>query len=418
MIKKAGKSLLSKILEAQVKALLRRNEVKVVAVAGSVGKTSTKIAVATVLGESMRVRYQDGNYNDRLTVPLIFFDRQEPSIFDILAWVRLLISNFRVIKKPYPFDVVVVELGTDAPGQMRRFRYLRPDLLILTAIAPEHMENFNDLEAVAKEELSMNAAAKTVLINRDDCEDDYVNGFDHLSYGLNSASDYGLKGLVLKGIAGSKATMLWPDGMVRDIDIRLAGRQGAKICLAAGACADMIGMDRQAAFKAMSSLKPVSGRMNRLEGVNDCIIIDDTYNSSPSAATAALDVLYATKGTKRIALLGSMNELGAFSRQAHESVGSYCDPRKVDLVITLGKEANEFLAPAAQARGCEVVSFDDPKVVGEYLRPRLDKHTVLLAKGSQNGVYAEEALKPLLKQRSDVSKLVRQSAYWLSKKES
>lgn len=416
MLKKTGKSLLSLILEAQVKTLLRKNPVQVIAVAGSVGKTSTKTAIAKSIGRYRRVRFQDGNYNDRLTVPLIFFDQKEPSIFDLVGWLKLIASNYKTIKQSYPFDVVVVELGTDAPGQIKQFSYLNPDLLVLTSIAPEHMENFKTVDSVAREELSMNRSAKVVLINTDDCELQYIEGHEYKSYGLGGSPDFRLVDLELNGIEGTSATLIWPDGEANTLALRLAGRQGAKIALAAIASANLLGIERDDCVKMASELKPVNGRMNRLDGINDSIIIDDTYNSSPSAAIAALDVLYATEAKKRIALLGSMNELGDYSKEAHESVGSYCDPKQVDLVLTLGREANELLAPAARAKGCKVESFDSPVKSAEYLKAQLTNKTVLLAKGSQNGVFAEEAIKPLLKNPMDASKLVRQSAYWLSKK--
>lgn len=416
MLKKTGKNLLSIILEAQVKTLLKKNPVQVVAVAGSVGKTSTKTAIAKTFGRYRRVRFQDGNYNDRLTVPLIFFDQKEPAIFDLVGWLKLIASNYKTNKQSYPFDVVVVELGTDAPGQMKLFSYLNPDLLVLTSIAPEHMENFKTLDAVAREELSLNSFAGAILINTDDCERQYIEGLHYKSYGLEGLPDFRFADLEFKGIEGSVATLIWPDNEKNSLSLRLAGRQGAKIVLAAIACANLLGIERDECVKAASELNSVNGRMNRLDGINDSIIIDDTYNSSPSAAIAALDVLYATEAKKRIALLGSMNELGDYSKEAHESVGSYCDPKQVDLVLTLGREANEFLAPAARAKGCKVESFDSPVKSAEYLKAQLSNKTVLLAKGSQNGVFAEEAIKPLLKNPMDASKLVRQSAYWLSKK--
>lgn len=160
------------------------------------------------------------------------------------------------------------------------------------------------------------------------------------------------------------------------------------------------------------------GRMQLLVGKNGLTIIDDTYNNvSQVPLMAALDVLYSSHAVSRIAVLGNMNELGRFSRDAHLQVGEYCDPKKLDLV-TIGPDANKYLASAAEQAGCVVERFDSPYDIGEYLQPpKLKKGTTLLIKGSQNRVFLEEAIKPLLADPSDRTHLVRQSKAWITKKE-
>jgi UDP-N-acetylmuramyl pentapeptide synthase len=112
-----------------------------------------------------------------------------------------------------------------------------------------------------------------------------------------------------------------------------------------------------------------------------------------------------------------MNELGEVSPSAHAQVGTYCDPKKLDLVVTLGQDAKDHLAPAAKEGGCEVHSYLDAKEAGNFVKSKLKNHAIVLAKGSQNGVFAEESLKPLLENKDDEARLVRQSPYWLSVKQ-
>jgi UDP-N-acetylmuramoyl-tripeptide--D-alanyl-D-alanine ligase len=194
------------------------------------------------------------------------------------------------------------------------------------------------------------------------------------------------------------------------------GEHGVKVALSAVAVADMLGMDTAEIIDAAQRLTPFSGRMQILEGKQHSMIIDDTYNSSPLAVKAALDVLYRAKASKRIALLGSMNEMGDSSEAAHQEVGGYCDPAKLDVVATVGAEANQYLAPAAIKRGCAVVTFTSPYDAGEWAAKQLQPGAVVLAKGSQNGVFVEEAVKLLLADPSDVAKLVRQSRFWTTRK--
>ncbi len=415
-LKVLGKRWLVTRLERQVTKLRSKNDFQVIAVAGSVGKTSTKLAIAQLLATQQPVCYQDGNYNDHLTVPLIFFDQTEPGLFNIPAWLKLLWRNQHMLKKDYPYKFVLVELGTDGPGQLARFAYLKPDIVVITAVAPEHMEYFGDLDAVAAEELTPAQFVKRVLLNVDDIDAFYAKDLQFTSYGLDNPADYRLTDLRVDRLKSTRAQLQLPNKPSLEISFPTIGKQGAKVVLAALAVADMFGYEASTLQEGLSAIKAVSGRLQILAGKQDSTIIDDTYNASPTAVKAALDVLYAADAEQRIAILGSMNELGAESAAIHQEIGAYCDPQKLDLVVTVGSEAQKYLAPAAQQAGCRIQSFASPYQAGEFVASQLKPKTVVLAKGSQNGVFAEEAVKLLLADRSDAARLVRQSPYWLQQK--
>jgi UDP-N-acetylmuramyl pentapeptide synthase len=111
-----------------------------------------------------------------------------------------------------------------------------------------------------------------------------------------------------------------------------------------------------------------------------------------------------------------MNELGKYGPSAHTEIGELCDPKQVNLVVTIGPEANKYLAAAAEANGCEVKTFDSPYAVGDYLKPLVEPGAAILVKGSQNRVFSEEAIKSLLANQKDTAKLVRQSSDWMAVK--
>jgi UDP-N-acetylmuramoyl-tripeptide--D-alanyl-D-alanine ligase len=157
--------------------------------------------------------------------------------------------------------------------------------------------------------------------------------------------------------------------------------------------------------------------MQRLRGINNSVILDDTYNASPDATKAALDTLYKIDAPQKIALLGNMNELGGFSQDAHTDIGEYCNAKQLDLVVTLGPDANKYLAPAAEKNGCKVIRTTKPHEAAESIKEVIKAGTVILAKGSQNMVFAEEAVKALLENPDEADKLVRQSPEWLKKKQ-
>lgn len=412
-MKKLAKTVLVKLLGWQLRRLLKKVDVKIVAVAGSVGKTTVKHVIAQFLKKSTRVQYQEGNYNVPLTVPLVFFNEEIPSLFNPLAWAKLLIRNEKQIRDFYPYDVVVVELGIDQVGEMDQFAsYVRPDVAVLTSIAPEHMEFFKDLDEVASEELKIKDFSSTLLVGIDDIPEVYQKHLgDATTYGLSGGADYRM---VSKE---QKVAIKTPQTTVHTTT-RFVGRHVQKTLAVALAVADALEITVSDPASDLAKIEPMPGRMQLFDGKNGSKIIDDTYNNvSQVPVMAALDVLYAWPATERIAVLGNMNELGRFSKGAHEQVGAYCDPKKLSLVITIGPHSNEFLAKAAKKAGCNVISFDSPYQVGEYLKNKMQKGTVVLVKGSQNRVYLEEAVKFLLANLSDRSKLVRQSQWWINKKE-
>ncbi|HET7827444.1 MAG TPA: Mur ligase family protein, partial [Candidatus Saccharimonadales bacterium] len=198
-MKKLAKNIVAVVLGYQVRKLCKKNNLKVVAVTGSIGKTSTKLAAAKVLSAGFKVQSQDGNYNDLVSVPLVFFGEKMPSLYNPLAWLAVFWRNQKQLAKPYAYDIVVVELGSDRPGDIRQFgKYLRVEIAIVTAIAPEHMQNFTSLDDVAAEELAVKDYASLVMANQDLCADKYLKTVPQLlTYGLRKPADYGP--LIIKG---------------------------------------------------------------------------------------------------------------------------------------------------------------------------------------------------------------------------
>lgn len=404
-------------LERRVVELRAKHDFTVVAVAGSVGKTSTKLAVARLLETTgKKVQYQEGNYNDRVSVPLVFFGETMPSLFNIFAWASVLLRMSQQIKQPYQYDAVVVELGTDGPGQLKDFAYIQPDIIVVSAISPEHMLQFGTLDAVAEEELAVAEYSKKLLVNVADVDPKYLEGLKYVSYGVEVNADYRATQTGVRGVTGQTLAVSLPDGSELQVETAYSGKQGATIVLAAIAVADMLGVEHQQMSSAAASLQPFAGRLQVLEGTNGSTLIDDTYNSSPLATKAALDVLYQADAKQKIAILGDMNELGDSSADEHRDLGAYCRADELDYVITIGVKSRDDLAPAAEAAGCRVKSFTSPVEAGKFVRAIIAPGALILAKGSQNGVFAEEAVKQLLKHPDDTSKLVRQSEEWLRKK--
>lgn len=389
---------------------IRKFQPRIIVIAGSVGKTATTQAVATTLRERFNVQATIANYNTATGVPLSILGERFPA--SRKGWITLIPRMWLRSGKRQDFDLLVLEIGTDHPGELQQFAYLQPEIGVVTAVAPEHMEFFPSLEAVAKEELSIGSFCKKTIINLDTVQQGLLR-----VYAPDDAILIGDKTpcTISKPVKGAVTISCGPV-VIKKLQTNLVGTHSLYSLLVSATVAQMLGLDEEAIRSGLEKIKPVPGRMQLLAGIKDSKIIDDTYNSSPEAAVAALDTLYAMPGKQRIALLGSMNELGQIAPQAHHDLGDYCDPHKLDLVVTLGDLANNFTAEAARARGCQVIEVASPYAAAEAIQARLKPHAVILAKGSQNGVFAEEAVKQLLKDETDQSHLVRQSPYWLAVK--
>lgn len=398
-------------------------EVKLIVITGSVGKTSTKTAVATMLAQKYRVRVHEGNHNTPMSVPLAILGVPYPDdVHSFFAWHDAIKAAKIKIALPTDVDIIVQELGADHPGDITSFgRYLRPYMSVVTAVTPEHMEYFKTIEAVAKEELAVSGYSQLTLINRDDIEGrfaEYLTTSSLDTYGTSAAAEYHFEQQEFTPAKGHTGRFVGPElpGGV-DATIQVLGDHNLRPAIAAGAVGLKFGLNGPEVKAGLEKVRPISGRMNILRGIDGSTIIDDTYNSSPAAAKSAVETLFSMYAPQRIVILGSMNELGDSSAAEHEKIGRMFTPDLVEWVITIGDDAGKYLAPAAHAQGCQIKSFKNAVQAGAFAHSILQRDSLILIKGSQGDVYAEEAVKILLLNQGDVSKLVRQSPAWMAHKE-
>jgi UDP-N-acetylmuramoyl-tripeptide--D-alanyl-D-alanine ligase len=283
------------------------------------------------------------------------------------------------------------------------------------------MEFFGTMDAVAKEELAVTHFSARVLINRDDIDPIFTSlvpeGINLDTYGTSGIAEYRFVTQDFTPGKGFSGLFISPELGEQKVQLQVVGEHNARTTVVAGAVGIKLGLTPEQIVAGLQAIRPVTGRMNMLRGLKNSTIIDDTYNSSPIAAIAALQTLYLFPAKQRIAILGSMNELGTYLQQAHQQVGEACDPGLLDWVVTIGSNAEQFLAPAAAAKGCQVRSFASPYEAGAFAHSVLQQGAVVLAKGSKNGVFAEEAVKELLHTPGDEANLVRQSPFWMAIKE-
>lgn len=398
-------------------------EIKLVIVAGSVGKTSTKAAVTTMLSQRYRVRVHEGNHNTHMSAPLAILGIPYPdNIKSFSQWRKVFRAAEARILGPPDVDVVVQELGADHPGEIAHFgSYLRPDIAVITAITPEHMEFFKSMEAVAQEELSAANFSNLAIINRDDIDGQYASYLTNPNihtYGTSDEAEYHFKESAFTLETGHVGELFAPEiqGPLA-ATINVLGTHNLRPAVAAATVGLKLGLSPQEIATGLGHVTAISGRMNLLQGANNSTLIDDTYNSSPVAAESAVQTFYSLESPQRIAIMGSMNELGESSAAEHEKIGRMFRPDLVDWVITVGEEAEKYLAPAARSQGCQVKSFKSAIQAGSFAHGILQPGALVLAKGSQNAGFVEEAVKILLRHPEQNNLLVRQSPAWLAHKE-
>ena len=415
ILKKIAYKTVTGFLRNQTKRLFRKHpNIIIVGVTGSVGKTSTKRAIAAVLKQKYRVLADPASYNTETGLPLSLFELQSPgSVMQPMAWLKIWWAIEKRLRQPYPYDVAVLEMGADQLGEIGYFmKFIKPEIGVVTAVAPAHMEGFKSLENILLEKFKLALGSRRALINADDqrlmSRVQELNNYR--TFGLEKG-DYSFSVDKFDLASGFKGTLVAPDFQVKS-EVKVIAKHSLYMATAAAGVGDMLGLTKEQIKAGLADIRPAPGRMNLLRGQKGSVILDDSYNSNPVAVTAALDTLYALSGRK-IAVLGNMNEMGDFSKKFHREMGEYA--AKVDLLLTVAGDANKYLAESAIKSGLSegrVKRFDSPYAAGRWLATQLKAGDKILVKGSQNKVFSEEVVAEILEDPADKSELVRQYPFW------
>ncbi|HVW82690.1 MAG TPA: Mur ligase family protein [Candidatus Paceibacterota bacterium] len=429
-MKRFLKAFLAGLLALLARGVIRRYKPAVVMVTGSVGKTSTKDALAAALAARYYLRASEKSFNSELGVPLTIFGAKNPWQ-NPLAWLGALKRALGLLLLPnhYP-NLLVLEVGADRPGDLARIlRIATPGAVVLTRLpeVPVHVEAYANPEAVREEEFSPAyhlAPGAPLIVPADDARARAMAArvpAQAITYGyaadaafrLEDADFYSEAGRV----AGMRATLTLQGSTLeagaRELVVRgSVGRQQLLPPAAAAAAALALGATLAEALEALASYEPPPGRGRLLAGLGGATLIDDSYNASPAAVEEALETLARfPQGKRRIAVLGDMLELGRYSVEEHERIGVLAAER-ADIVAAVGIRARALAAKACEKLGeGSVLSFDDSYAAAEGLARLVGEDDVVLIKGSQS-IRTERIVEALLADPSDISKLARQDPEW------
>ena len=425
------KNLLKKIvvmvmtLEARI--LIARARPFIIAITGSVGKTSVKDAIYEVIKIKGHVRKSEKSFNSEIGVPLTVLGLPNGWNNPFL-WMKNIIDGALLIMHPasYP-KFLVLEMGVDRPCDMDRLTsWIKPDIVVLTRLPdmPVHVEFFDSPEAVAKEKIKLVSALKpqgVFIFNQDDekvaevAESILQQSIGFSRYSLSPYTVSSDKILYEHGTAiGFEFILTHLDESVTMNIIGSLGVQHAYNFAAAAAVGSVLEITLSEAATALTGHVPPPGRMRLLPGIKQTLIIDDTYNASPVACERSLLTLKEINGVKRrIAVLGDMMELGQFSIQEHERIGRYA-AESADLLMTIGVRARGY-AKGALANGMsekKILQYDDSTQAGKELQSLIKPGDVILIKGSQS-IRTEKIVEEIMAEPEKASELlVRQNESW------
>lgn len=409
---------ISRLLDHYVHQVQRKHQPIIIAVTGTIGKTSAKVAIAQLLATRNSVYVECNNYNSDRMIRLNFFGLASPDRSRRLAhWVPILLEVRRRAKN-FPYDIVVLEMAESRHASLKKFiAKLRPDIVVVTGVTPVHLAYFKTFDKVVNAVWSLASLCKTIIYNADFPELTTLPAADpECSYGLKNGATRAVN--LRKGKEGKLCATVTNAGGKIEVQTQLIGTQSVYALAAAVAVAHKLGWKQSAIKSALAAITPVPGRLQALKGINDTLLLDDSFNASPVSMRAAIDTLATYKGTK-IAVLGSMNELADDTQSAHEEVGRYVAGR-ADYLITIGSVAKKYLVPAALDAGMDkdkVASFNRANQAGALLRELAQPNTTFLFKGSQGAIYIEEAIKFVLEEMHDPQlELVRQDRAWKRRK--
>jgi UDP-N-acetylmuramoyl-tripeptide--D-alanyl-D-alanine ligase len=341
-------------------------DIQVVGITGSVGKTSTKEMIASVLEQKYRVLKTAGNFNNEIGLPLtIFRIRQE-------------------------HQVAVLEMGISDFGEMHRLAEMaKPDIAVITNIGLCHLENLGTRDGILKAKTEMFSHMQPsgcAILNGDDdklATQTIVNGRPAVFYGISegeSAFPVYASQVRNLGFEGLEAQIHTPDGSF-PVKISIPGAHNVYNALAATAVGLQLGLSLPQIRRGIEAAKTIAGRTNFLK-INGMTVIDDCYNANPVSMKTALEILSHAKG-RSIAVLGDMGELGTDERQLHYEVGTYAGEQKITAVFCAGKLAEEYKNAALLANPVgEVYYFTTREAMTEALLSYVQPQDTILVKAS------------------------------------
>ncbi len=426
------KKIIIYILRIESQLILWKYKPKVIAITGSVGKTSTKDTVFGIMSKISFVRKSEKSFNSEIGLPLTILGCPN-GWSNPLIWFKNISKGLWLFiwSHKYP-QWLILEVGVGKPDDMRHtVSWLKTDAIIITAIGetPAHIEFFNSRKNLIEEKSKLIKTLKkdgVLILNADD-EDVLQMKIKTknrtITYGFKDGAEImGSGDSIFYGSSGK------PEGIIFRVDEGgnslpviiegVFGKNHIYASLGALALASGLKLNMLSAINSLKNYDISPGRMRLLNGIKDFLIIDDTYNSSPFACEFALKTLKEVKSNgRKIAVLGDMLELGKHTEEAHKNIGKIAKENS-DVLIVVGQRA-KAIKEGALGAGMDlenIFEFLDSYEAGNFIKTFAQKDDLVLVKGSQ-GMRMERVVEAILLDQENKSKfLVRQDDEWKKRK--
>jgi len=333
----------------------------VIAITGSNGKTTTKEIAYSVLLRNFRCARNEGNLNNHIGLPL------------------------SILRVPGDTEVVVLELGMNAKGEIRRLcEIAMPEIGIITNIGTAHIGRLGGMYAIRDAKLEIMDGLKTLIVNADD--DFLMDGAGRfggrlITFAIKNRADI-MADEIVRTDTGNNFRLRWK-GRDMDIKLPLHGVFNIYNALAASATGLFLGMDLKDIKEGLESYQAFPMRFNVMR-MNDLTIINDSYNANPTSIREALNELVSMKGRGRtVAILGDMHELGDYAEDAHRDVGRLTADMGIDEFVAIGNMMSLAADEAERNRGRNIHRFRDVDEAKQYIRDMLRPGDIILIKGSR-----------------------------------
>ncbi len=405
--------------------IINKYQPKIIAVTGSVGKTSTKDAIYTVLHEKENIRKSSGNLNSEIGAPLVFFNIKKAPV-SIKDWISAVLKGILLIireDKNYP-KIIISELAADKPGDIYYLaKFIKPDIGIITAVGevPVHIEFYKNSKALADEKSKIFShfnLKNIAIINRDDAHYETIKSNINkdakiITFGFKKEADICIKEFSNTSLKTSLVKLIYKK---KEYNINLnycLDSSFAYICACLLAVGTALNINLEEIIKQSLKIRPSKGRLKIIKGINKSIVLDGSYNSAPLSMQSALDTLKKVNGKRKIAVIGDMLELGDYSEKEHQKIGklagSFCD-----YIFAVGEKSHIIKKQASQEKINEknVFSFIKSEEAISDLKKIIKAGDIVLVKGSQ-GIRTEKIVYAIMKNKNKASKLlVRQDSFW------
>lgn len=386
-MKKVLKKTYQVILKSFAVRYLKRSKLDIVAITGSVGKTSTKDAVHRVLSAKYKISKNQGNYNNEIGIPLSILNLKVGGF--PFGWVKnIFLGFFKSFFAKNHLDKIVLEMGADRKGDIKYLTsFIKPNIAIVTRVACSHLEFFHSLENVAKEKGALIEALGSdgwAILNYDDPNVRKMKSRTKgnvFFFGLDKAADLYADEIKID-ISGLDFKIHYKKESAK-IHLNIIGKHLVYSILAGVACGLVCGISLDEAADAVKNFQTEKGRLNLVRGINDSTIINDTYNANPESVKAAIQTLNDLAGKKRkVAVIGDMLELGEGSHEFHREIGKIL-ANGADLVFAVGPHSNFiFEEVEKKMKGC-AFWFRDSQSAINTVKQNIKNGDIVLVKGSR-----------------------------------